>query len=313
MNISLLRPTVQRALTLFTLVLAAAAAEAQDVRIAPALKAGDEFRLEITRVRENSMNPAQNSRTVTPVDVRVISVAADGLVLNWVPDESEIESGSGAVDPLVGAAANAVSGLQLRIKLNPSGEYTGLANEAEVLSQVQRATGILVRGVTEKLPVEQRRNMERLVGQLLSPANLVAMVTRDVQTYFSLNGVSLVVGRPLEIDLEHPSPVGSGVIPAKFVVTMTSATADAAVLTTKTEFDGPALLRMTRALAEQGGQKVTDADLAGMTMKMSDGGNFVHDRTVGLMREVIVNRRNDVGPAYRLDRWEIRLVRAPQR
>jgi hypothetical protein len=46
---------------------------------------------------------------------------------------------------------------------------------------------------------------------------------------------------------------------------------------------------------------------------MDDDGRFVLDRTVGLMRELVVNRRISAGKDQRLDRWEIRLVREPQR
>ena len=59
--------------------------------------------------------------------------------------------------------------------------------------------------------------------------------------------------------------------------------------------------------------EVADAELARVSMKMSDDGRFVHDRRVGLMREVIVDRRSAAGTEQRLDRWEIRLVRGPQR
>lgn len=302
-----------RTLTILAIALLATTAHAQEVQIAPSLKAGDAFRLEITRVRENSARAAQNSRTVTPVDVRVVAAGNDGFVLNWVPGESRIESGPAAQDPVMLSAANAVSGLQLRIRLKPSGEFAGLANQAEVAAQLKKATDIIVSGLMAKMPAEQRAGMRKMMAQVLSPANLVATVTRDVQTYFNLNGVSLPVGQSSQVDLEHPSPLGGGVIPARFVVTMKSASADAAVLSTTTSYDGVALLRMTRALAEQSGQKVSDAELARMTMKMHDDGSFVHDRTFGLMREVIVNRRSNAGKDYRLDRWEIRLVRAPQR
>lgn len=302
-----------RILTLVGILLLAGTAHAQEIRIVPALNAGDEFRLEITRVRENSARPAQNSRTVTPVDVRVVTAGADGFVLNWVPGESRIESGQAAQDPLVQSAATALRGLQLGLRLNRAGEFDGLTNQAEVVAQLQTATDTIVRAALNASPPEQRGAMQKMMAQVLSPANLVAMVTRDVQTYFNLNGVSLPVGKSSQLDIEHPSPLGGGVIPAKFVVTMKSATADTAVLGTTTAYDGAALLRMTRALVEQGGQKVADAELAKLTMKMSDDGSFVHDRSVGLMREVIVNRRSEVGKDYRLDRWEIRLVRAPRR
>jgi hypothetical protein len=46
---------------------------------------------------------------------------------------------------------------------------------------------------------------------------------------------------------------------------------------------------------------------------MTDEGTFVFDRTLGLMREVKVNRRIALGSTAGLDAWEIRLVSGPPR
>jgi hypothetical protein len=48
-------------------------------------------------------------------------------------------------------------------------------------------------------------------------------------------------------------------------------------------------------------------------IEMADDGQYVFDRTVGLMREVVVNRRMATGANRRLDGWEIRLVAGPPR
>jgi hypothetical protein len=81
--------------------------------------------------------------------------------LDWIPGESQI-TGSQATDPLVLATSNALRGLQLRLTLNADGEYTGLANQDQVASQVQNATDLIVRGLMEKLPAEQRATVQKL-------------------------------------------------------------------------------------------------------------------------------------------------------
>ena len=87
------------ALALFT----ATASAAQDVEIAPRLRAGDTFRLEVVRVRENSQQPQLNGRSTTPVDVRVDSVTPTGMTLEWTQGPTTFENPQVAGDPLRGS------------------------------------------------------------------------------------------------------------------------------------------------------------------------------------------------------------------
>jgi hypothetical protein len=287
-------------------------ASAQNVKIAPLLKSGDEFRLEVTRVREDSARPMRNVKSTTPIEVRVVSATADGFALDWVPGESQIESGQ--VDPVVLAAANSLRGLQLRLSLNADGEYVGLVNQKEVVAQVQKAVDPILRAATEKAPVQQRAAMQKMLAQALSPAVLIGTVTREAQMYFSMSGVALAVGEIAAVDIEQPNPLGMGVLPATQRVTMEAATADSAVLTTETTYDAAALRQMTRALFEQSGKLLPESELAKLPpLQMRDDGRFVVDRKLGVVRELVVNRRLAAGANERLDRWDIRLMRAPER
>ena len=128
-----------------------------------------------------------------------------------------------------------------------------------------------------------------------------------------MNGVELAVGETAEAPLQMASPIG-GVIPATLRVQMESATPETAVLKTTTTYDAAALLRMTQALVQQAGAPIPPEELAKFPrMEMSDDARYVFDRTTGLMREVIVNRRAIVADMRRLDGWEIRLSTAPKR
>ena len=288
-------------------------ASAQQVKIVPLLKSGDEFTLEVTRVREDSSRPLRNGKSTTPVDVRVVAATSDGIVLEWVPGESAIAS-SQAVDPVVTAAANALRGLKLRLALNANGEYAGLVNQNEVVPQVQKAVDLVLGRVMEQVPVDRRAAMQKVLAQALSPSLLVGSVTREAQMYFSMSGVALAVGETVAVNLEQPNPLGGGAVPATVRVTMESATDDSAVLTTVTTYDAAALLQMMRGLFEQSGKPIPESELAKLPpMQLSDEGRFVLDRKLGLARELVVNRRVTAGKNQRLDRWEIRLVSPPQR
>ena len=285
---------------------------AQNVTIAPGLRAGDEFRIEIVRIRENSQRPQQNSRSTTPVDVRVASVAATGIALDWTAGPTSIDNRQVADDPLIVAASEAIGGLRLRILLNAQGAYAGLGNEAEVAAGLRKGTDVIVGSLLAKIPLEQRKPFERMVAQALSPATLIASATREAQIYFSLHGVALGVGETVATKIDQPNPLGTGAIPATWRVQLESASAESAVLRTTTTYDSAALKAMTRALAEQSGKPIPP-EVQVPPIQMADDARYLFDRAVGLMREVVVNRRMTAGANQRLDGWEIRLVAPPKR
>jgi hypothetical protein len=298
--------------TAFTL--AAAQAFAQDVTIRPRLRTGDEFRLEIVRTRDDSSRPQQNGRSRTVVDVRVLSAASEGFVVEWAPGETVLDNPQTAQDPLVAAASQALSEIRFRLMLNADGKLAGVANEAEVAPKLQAMLDTVVRNLSARLPAEQRKAFQNVVGQVLSPAALISSATREAEIYFGLNGVVLAAGEAAETDLQLPNPLGGGVIPAKFRVDMKSATADSASLNTTTTYDSAALLRMTQSLARQAGAPVSTNELTKIPpMQMGDDGKYLFDTSVGLMRQVTVNRRLSAGNNRRHDGWEIRLLNGPKR
>ena len=296
------------------LSIAGSQALAQDVTIGPSLREGDQFRLDLVRLRDNSLQPQQNGRGRTAVDVTVVSVTADGVVLDWGPGETTLDNQQLAQNPLLAAAVQAASGLRFRLTLNPDGELTGMANQAEVAPKLQAIVDAVLQALAEKLPAEQRQAMIGFASQILSPEVLIASAMREAALYFGLNGVSLAAGEEAETEIEQPSPFGGAAIPATFRVRMDSVTAESASLTTATTYDSGALVRLTASLAEQAGKPIPPDQLAKIPpIEMSEEGRYVFDRTVGLMREVIVTRRVGAGNSRRSDGWEIRLVDSPRR
>lgn len=295
-------------------VLVAGSASAQQIAIRPALRAGDQFRLEVKRTRHNSSRPDQDSRSTTPVDVRVVSASTEGLTLEWVPGETTFDVKPASLDPLIVAAADVLKGLRLRISLNADGGFAGLMNQSEVAPKLQEAIDVMVRGLAARMPEDQRKGFQAFIGSALSPAALLALVTNDAQTYFGLNGITITVGEALEAAIQQPNPLGRGVLPATFRIRAESATEESAALATTTSYDPAAFRELTRSLAAQAGKPISKEELDKMPpIAMGDEGRFVLDRALGLMREVIVNRRVTAGPMQRLDGWEIRLIARPAR
>jgi hypothetical protein len=286
----------------------------EEVEIVPRLRAGDEFSLEVVHARENSSRPEQNAKSTTPIAVRVLTATPEGSTLEWTPGEPSLDNPQLARDPMFAAAINAVRGVSLQLKLSPDGEFTGLTNQDEVVSRLQAATDVMVRELTTKLPEEQRAQFKSAMGSVLSPAMLIASATRDVQTYFGLNGATLAVGEPVEVELQQPNPFGGDPIPARLRVTAASATKSEAVINTTTSYDPAVLVKMTEALMAKAGQSLTPDDIAkAPAMKMADEARYVLDRKLGVIREARVERRVEADTIRRVDHWDIRLLKAPTR
>ena len=313
-RLMILRSVCARYLLPIFLCFGAATMHGEEIEIAPRLRAGDEFSLKVVHARENSSRPEHNAKSTTTIAVRVLTATPDGLTLEWTPGDASIDNPQLARDPMITAAMQAIRGVSLRLKLSPDGEFTGLTNQDEVVSRLQKAVDVMQRELLNKVPEEQRTKVQSMIGSVLSPTVLVASATRDVQTYFGLNGAALAVGEPVEVEIQQPNPFGGEPIPSRLRVTAASATKTEAVINTTTTYDGAVLMKMTEALLAKAGQSVSPEDLAkAPSMKMADEARYVFDRKLGLMREGRVERRIDAGAARRVDHWDIRLLETPKR
>ena len=303
-----------RVSTIALFVVAAGPVQAQDIAVKPVLRAGDQFRLEVTRLRGNSARPQMDGKSTTPVDVRVETVSESGMTLAWTAGTTTFDNPQLADNPMLLAAAKAVAGLVLRINLNVNGEFTGLTNEAEVVSRLKATVDAIVSALAAKLPDEQKKPFQAIIGQLLSPSLLIASATREPAIYFGLNGIAVSAGEAVERSVDQPNPLGSGSIPATVSISAESATVDAAILVTKSSYDAESIRKVTLGFIEQSGKRVPPEALANLPqIQMDDTGRYVLDRTMGLMSEVTVSRRVSAGANHRVDGWEIRLTQPPPR
>ena len=287
-------------------------AAAQEIEIAPRLRTGDVFRLEIVRIREDSRETRQNSKITTPVDIRVISATKEGFVIEWVPGESVMEQQT--VDPLTVAAAEAVRDLRLRLSLSAAGEITGLVNEADVAKQVNAMFDTMMREGAADMPPGEKKKFEDFMRTVLSPANLIGLASRDAQMYLSLYGAVLKPGDDITVDVDQPNPLGPGTLAAKYRVILKALTADTATVQATTTYTPESLLEMSKALIARTGASIPDEELKKLPpINFTDDALFEFDRANGLMRQVTVNRDVTMDDWKRRDRWEIRLLKAPQR
>jgi hypothetical protein len=286
---------------------------AQEIHLRPRLLPGDEFRLEVFRSREDSNRPQSNSASRTPVDVRVVSADAKGFVVLWTPGPSEFEGAGADFDPTLGAASEIIGEQQFRIVLGPDGEFERVANEADLLPKLQAGVDLVIRAAMRDTPAAEAKRAEALVRQVLSPANLMTIATRDAQTYLSMYGAELAVGDAVEVPLSQPNPFGGDPLPAVLRVRMESASPESATISSAVVYDGDALKRMTVRIIAQAAVTPPPDEVAKFKFEMSDNAKYVFDRKSGLFREVTNDRRITSGDMRRLDRCVIRLVREPKR
>jgi hypothetical protein len=289
------------------------AAAAQEVTIRPNLRAGDRFTLEIARSREDSSRPQQNAKSRALVNVEVVSATPAGLVLDWSAAEPAGTAPT-VTDPVVAAAERALRGLRFRLVLDADGQFTGLANESEVLLKLESAIRAMTDGLAAQVPPAEREAFRKFMVQVLTSDTLLSSALRDVTTYFGLNGVALQVGETLESDVEMPSPLGGGALPAHVEIVMHSATPEIATLKITTRFAPSAIGQLVQGMYQQLGRPAPAQALDAMgAVEFGDEGGYTYERATGLMRAVAVTRTVLVGQLRRVDRLDIRLAAPPPR
>jgi hypothetical protein len=277
------------------------------------MAAGDEFTLEVSKSREDAGKPDNNYTSRMPVTVRVLSANKNGFVIEWRPGLTRIDGPGARIDPAFAMAANLVGDASVKLILGPDGELEGVENAAELTPKFEMLIDVATREGSKNMSAEEATRFQSFMKQMLSPAVLLSLVSRDAETYLSLHGIALAAGESAEGKLEQPNPFGGRPIPAVFKVRMTKATADAARLETTTTFDADSLLQVTIALLEQAAGKPAPEEVAKARMDLSDAGTVMFDRKVGLISEVTTARTIAFGPLKRMERCTIKLVTPPKR
>ncbi len=293
----------------------------QQLSFTPRFLAGDEFRLQVKHTREDSRQPAANFTATTPVAVRVVSSGAAGTVLDWTPGDVTVAGGDAAqADPTVGMAAEIFDDVSIRVALDPDGSFGKVENAKELLSKLNSVVEAVLAELEKGAPADQVRRARDVMGQMLTPQNLLNMATRDVQTWVAMHGVELPANRTLDVPVRQANPFGGEPLSATLRLRVASGTATEATLASDTVYDTAELRKATIALIERAappGKKPTADELSSFRLELSDEGRYLFDRALGLFREVVVTRRTGSSAgtvkASRTDRYEITLVTPPKR
>ncbi len=298
------------------LLLTTLVVSAQEITILPNLRAGDQFRLEIVRVRETSTRPDSNARGVTPVDVTIVEASSDGYLLEWVPGESEVDNPAVRDNPILQAAQKALAGLRLAVILGPDGGYLGIQNETEVTQKLETMLEMILTGLESQIPdAEQLKMVQAAVRQVMSPSALLSSATQEITLYFDLNGIQIAPGETIEAQIYKPMPVVGGSLPATYRLTLDSVNETTAYLSSNMTFAEVDPLALAQQIAQATSVPIPEGEMEELPpWEMADEGTNSFDLALGLMREMRVTRRMAAGDlAHNLDEWEIRLVEEPNR
>jgi len=285
---------------------------AQQLTIRPTLQTGDSFQLEYTRIVEDSRRPQANGRIRAVVTVRVAEANPKGFLLAWTSGASSVDNPEIVKNPVAAAAANALKDYTLEVQLGPDGQYLGLRNEAATGAKLQSDMDAMIESLGRQLAnPAQRQSAGALVRRLMSPPVLLGQATRDVRTYFALNGVEATAGKPAVQSMEQPAPFGTGLLAATYTLVLDSMDAHSARLSSTTAYDGQELSRLAaRFFAQLAGG--APAAAASPSLEMADSAAYTYNRAYGLMSDIVVRRRlTGSGGVNRLDGWDVKLIRHP--
>ena len=293
----------------------------QQVSFTPRFVAGDEFRLEIKHTREDSRKASAGFTATTAVAVRVVSAGPAGTVLDWTPGDVEVTGSLAETsDPATELASEVIGEVTMRVGLDPDGSFGRLENSKELLTKLTAVLDVAIAELAQGKPAEETRKMRELIGQVLTPQNLLNMATRDIQTYVAMHGVELPSNKALDVPIRQANPFGGDPLSAVLRLRVESASSEATTLVSTTVYDTDALKKSTLALLERAappGKKPTDQELASFSLELADEGRYVFDTKLGLFRNVTVTRRTGTSAgatkATRSDRYDIRLVTPPKR
>lgn len=194
-------------------------AAAEPLQFVPQAKAGDSFRLRITRSREGKVGdkPATKAVAETPVTVRIVEAAPGGMLLEWTPGATRMIEPKGAPDePLTDLAA----GMRFELELESTGVLRGLRNYDEIRGKLD---GLVDKASRSALNDEERQRIRQTLEQLFATRESVENALLDgARLYLMAFGRTYTEGRPESFQGAVVTPISVQPIPTSGTVKLVS-------------------------------------------------------------------------------------------
>jgi len=189
----------------------------QPLALTPHWELGPLVRLEFVKGREDwdEERLLKSSKTVTPIDVEVLAKSASGWVVRWTYGHTSVVEGAGKDRDFAERMASLNEGMQLDVRLSPSGEVQGLADPeglkrhySRTLPEVERA--LLEQGMDARIVADMMRDStERVLGPDFEHSALV-----EVELLHRCFSLPLVPGKKQSFPGELANPLFGDPFPA---------------------------------------------------------------------------------------------------
>lgn len=268
-------------LRLILLLYAVTSASAQTFAVVPKVSVGQQFKIEITKTREDA-RPGRGNQGRSDVFLKFIEANEKGSVADWAVGKSVLLTDVPASQrALFDAMSKSVEGIHLELQFDAEGAFTDLRNADEVAGQLTKMTALVIEEITKAIPDSQRDAFVGQMTRILTPSALIASATKEVQLLFNLSGAELKIGERSTTNLESPNPFGGeGILPSVFEVSLEKLTGTEAHVSTVQKHDGKALVAMFAKLMSN----LPQGEMP--QLEAIDTGEFVFDAATKLPKRV---------------------------
>jgi hypothetical protein len=276
--------------------------------------AGDRWNLELTR--ERIQNGMSGGKSVTPVEMKVISKGENGYVILWTYGRTAVEaSGAGkevlerkANQELLERMAGLSDNLSLRIGTDAMGTPMRLLNKDEVAAVLEKAKVALLGWMNEQgLPQHTVEQVAKSI-EAMSRSDLVEnAILKDAGIFLLPSGGSFVVGEKKAYQDRIANPFGGEPFHTRayFLLESIEPETGRATMTWSRALDREKsrdVLEKTVAelVRRAGPAHQADIDLSGLSLEES--ASYVYELTTGVPLTVEHRRAVTAGTRSRTDR-----------
>ena len=281
-------PILLRAmLAAFGIVCLADALAEQTIPTVPSYLAGQHYTMRLEITTEDIRDHPPQKTYQTPIALRVLRKSTDGTLLDWVTGKSSATAGASA-DPVLDLAENIFENLHMTVRLDPAGKYQGIQNEDELKAKIQEFELLLIPQATAKIadPSERARMAEGMT-KAMTPATMLSAAREEVDLYFGISGLPLVVGKPVQVPSSVLNPFGEqGILDGQLETTpigVDSAKGEARIEFHQ-EFDPKARAGGKNMIF--GSQSGTGAAREDSGLTLTDSGEYLLDLASGRVKQV---------------------------
>lgn len=276
----------------------------------------------------------ERSRVTAIETIRITKARDDGFVQHWSFADSRYEQleGGEEQEALMRRVLEALPDLVLEVDLDAAGNFAGLRNLDVLAAQLRPAlrdgfSAMLESGIAAAAGSpgaapdagalgRGREFADGMVERMTRPEVLGPLMAQDAAAYNDAFGAELEAGVPFEADVEIPSPLGGGSVPARVVLLMRPGPpgSDEATLDWTTRMERGRAAEVALAAVEQmygidlhEEERGRIAD--GMTVVDTGHARFRRSTGVPLMMETL--RTVEAAGEQRIERRRMRLLDDP--